>query len=110
MIYLIPAAGVLALIFALYKAQWVKGQDPGNEKMQTIAGHIHEGAMAFLSREYRVLAIFVLVVAILLAVGNAKVASSHSLIALSFVMGGVLRDEDRHPGQRAHHQCGPDQP
>ncbi len=89
MIYLIPAAGVLALIFALYKAQWVKGQDPGNEKMQTIAGHIHEGAMAFLSREYKVLAIFVVVVAILLAVGNAKVASSHSLIALSFVMGAV---------------------
>ncbi len=45
--------------------------------------------MAFLSREYKVLAIFVVVVAILLAVGNAKVASSHSLIALSFVMGAV---------------------
>ena len=89
MIYLIPAAGVLALIFALYKARWVKGQDAGNEKMQVIAGHIQEGAMAFLSREYRVLGIFVVVVAILLAVGNAKVANSHALIGLSFVLGAV---------------------
>ncbi|MEN8007944.1 MAG: sodium-translocating pyrophosphatase [Candidatus Krumholzibacteriota bacterium] len=89
MIYLIPAAGVLALIFALYKAQWVKGQDAGDEKMQIIAGHIHEGAMAFLSREYRVLAIFVVVVAVLLAVGNAGLASSHALIGLSFVLGAL---------------------
>ncbi len=89
MIYLIPAAGVLALLFALYKAQWVKGQDAGDEKMQIIAGHIHEGAMAFLSREYRVLSIFVVVVAVLLAVGNAKVGSSHARIGLSFVLGAV---------------------
>ena len=61
MIYLIPAAGVLALVFALFKAQWVKSQDAGDAKMQTIAGHIHEGAMAFLSREYRVLAAQVVV-------------------------------------------------
>ncbi len=87
MIYLIPAAGVLALIFALYKAQWVKGQDAGNEKMQVIAGHIQEGAMAFLSREYKVLGIFVVVVAVLLAVGNANLENSHALIGLSFVLG-----------------------
>ena len=48
MIYLIPAAGVLALLFAMFKASWVKGQDAGDQKMQTIAGHIQEGAMAFL--------------------------------------------------------------
>jgi K(+)-stimulated pyrophosphate-energized sodium pump len=57
--------------------------------MQTIAGHIHEGAMAFLSREYRVLAVFVAVVAVLLAFGNANVATSHPLIALSFVLGAL---------------------
>ncbi len=89
MIYLIPAAGVLALVFALWKAQWVKGQDAGDEKMQTIAGHIQEGAMAFLSREYRVLAIFVVVVAALLAFSNASMESSHALIGLSFVLGAV---------------------
>jgi len=88
-IYLIPAAGVLALVFAAYKSSWVKSQDAGDEKMQTIAGHIHEGAMAFLNREYRVLAIFVVVVAALLAVGNAKVGSSHALIGFSFVLGAL---------------------
>ncbi|MFN2371279.1 MAG: sodium-translocating pyrophosphatase [Candidatus Krumholzibacteriia bacterium] len=89
MIYLIPAAGVLALVFAAFKANWVKGQDAGDEKMRTIASHIHEGAMAFLNREYRVLSVFVVVVAVLLAVGNAKVASSHALIGLSFVVGAL---------------------
>ncbi|MFT5232011.1 MAG: K(+)-stimulated pyrophosphate-energized sodium pump [Candidatus Krumholzibacteriia bacterium] len=89
MIYLIPAAGVLALVFALFKAQWVKKQDAGDEKMQTIAGHIQEGAMAFLSREYRVLAVFVVIVTVLLAVSNAKMESSHALIALSFVLGAI---------------------
>ena len=89
MLYLIPAAGVLALVFALWKAQWVKAQDAGDEKMQIIAGHIQEGAMAFLSREYRVLAVFVVVVAALLAVSNASMESSHALIALSFVLGAV---------------------
>ncbi len=89
MIYLIPAAGVLALVFALWKAQWVKGQDAGDEKMQTIAGHIQEGAMAFLSREYRVLAVFVVIVTALLAVSNAKMANSHALIGLSFALGAI---------------------
>ena len=89
MIYLIPAAGVLALLFAAYKASWVKRQDPGDEKMRTIAGHIQEGAMAFLNREYRVLSVFVVVVAVLLAFGNAKLADSHALIGLSFVLGAV---------------------
>ncbi|RKZ19920.1 sodium-translocating pyrophosphatase [bacterium] len=89
LIYLIPAAGVLALVFAAYKASWVKRQDPGDEKMQTIAGHIQEGAMAFLSREYRVLAIFVVVVTVLLAVGNANVGKSHALIGFSFALGAI---------------------
>ncbi len=89
MIYLIPAAGVLALLFAAFKTSWVKKQDAGDEKMQTIAGHIHDGAMAFLNREYRVLAIFVVVVAVLLAVGNAKLPNSHALIGLSFILGAI---------------------
>jgi len=88
-IYLIPVAGVLALLFAAYKAAWIGRQDAGDQKMQAIAGHIQEGAMAFLSREYRVLAIFVVVVAALLAVSNARQPSSHALIGLSFVVGAV---------------------
>jgi len=89
MIYLIPAAGVLALLFALIKTAWVKKQDAGDDTMQTIAGHIQEGAMAFLGREYRVLAIFVIVVAVLLAWGNASLENSHWLIGISFVFGAL---------------------
>jgi K(+)-stimulated pyrophosphate-energized sodium pump len=89
MIYLIPLAGVLALLFALYKAVWVRRQDPGTETMTEIASHIQEGAMAFLVREYRVLAIFVVAVAVILALGNMSQADSHWLIGLSFVVGAI---------------------
>ena len=89
MMYLIPAAGILALVFAGFKASWVKKQDAGDETMQTIAGHIHEGAMAFLTREYRVLAIFVVIVAVLLAFGNRSLDTSSWLIGISFVWGAV---------------------
>jgi K(+)-stimulated pyrophosphate-energized sodium pump len=89
LIYLIPAAGVLALVFALFKSSWVGKQDDGNDTMRTIAGHIHEGAMAFLSREYRVLAVFVVIVAVLLALGNRGLADSHWLIGVSFAFGAV---------------------
>ncbi len=87
--YLIPAAGVLALLYALWKSAWIGKQDAGDATMQEIAGHIQEGAMAFLSREYRVLAIFVVIVAVLLAIGNATQESSHWLIGVSFVCGAI---------------------
>jgi K(+)-stimulated pyrophosphate-energized sodium pump len=87
--YLIPAAGVLALLFALLKSFWINKQDAGNDTMKEIAGHIQEGAMAFLAREYKVLSIFVIVVAVLLAFGNARLPNSHWLIGISFVCGAI---------------------
>jgi len=87
--YLIPAAGVLALLFALVKSSWIGKQDAGTDVMQEIAGHIQEGAMAFLSREYKVLAIFVVIVAVLLAIGNAAQETSHWLIGVSFMLGAI---------------------
>ena len=80
------AGALLALGFAFYKLHWVQAQDPGNEEMQAIADATREGAMAFLQREYRVLAIFVVVVAVLLALfydGDERV------IALSFIVGAA---------------------
>ncbi len=85
--YLIPATGVLALLYAFFKATMIKRLDAGNETMQKIAGHIQEGAMAFLAREYKVLAIFVVAVAVLLALSNASLDNSHWLIGISFVCG-----------------------
>jgi K(+)-stimulated pyrophosphate-energized sodium pump len=87
--YLIPAAGVLALLFALVKSSWINRQDAGNDTMKEIAGHIQEGAMAFLAREYKVLSIFVIIVAVLLAVGNANQPNSHWLIGISFICGAI---------------------
>jgi K(+)-stimulated pyrophosphate-energized sodium pump len=89
LMYLVPLCGVAALGFALVRSSWIKRQDPGTETMVRIAGHIREGAMAFLGREYRVLAVFVVVVAALLALANAGQAQSSWLIAVSVVTGAV---------------------
>jgi len=86
LVYLIPLAGILALLYAAARAAMVNKQDPGTEEMVTIASHIREGAMAFLGREYRVLSIFVLAVAILMLLGYP---AWHKLIAVSFVVGAV---------------------
>lgn len=87
--YLIPVAGVIALLYAFIKAQWVTKQDDGTELMQEIAGNIADGARAFLRREYRVLMIFVVVVAVLLGFANASQPDSSWLIAVSFVVGAL---------------------
>ncbi|MEC7518793.1 MAG: sodium-translocating pyrophosphatase [Myxococcota bacterium] len=87
LIYIAPGAGVLALIYAFWKASWVAKQDAGNEEMKTIATRIQEGAMAFLAAEYRYLAIFVVIVAGALAAANMSGEGRSWWIAVSFVVG-----------------------
>ncbi len=89
LIYLVPLAGILSLVYAWSRANWVSKQDAGTSEMQTIAGYIAEGARAFLRREYRILAIFVLVVAVLLAFANMNLPDSSWLIAVSFIVGAL---------------------
>ncbi len=89
LLYLFPASGLVALAFAFFKSMSINKADMGTDLMKEIAGHIREGAMAFLRREYKVLAIFVLVVAILLFWQNSGDATTSPLIALSFVMGAL---------------------
>ena len=88
-VYLVPVCALLALGFALWRAMWVKGMEVGTDKMKEIGGHIAEGAMAFLSREYKVLSIFVVVVAILLGVSNHFLDDSNAAIAISFICGAI---------------------
>jgi vacuolar-type H(+)-translocating pyrophosphatase len=64
LLILAPLAGVLSLLFAGYLAVKVSKADAGNDKMKEIAGYIHEGAMAFLLREYKTLSIFIAVVVV----------------------------------------------
>ncbi len=89
MIYMFIGAGLLALAFAYAKSVSINKQDVGTDLMREIAGHIREGAMAFLSREYKVLAMFVAVVAILLAWQNSLDTASSPMIAFSFIVGAV---------------------
>ena len=56
------ATGLLALAFAWWKALWIGRQDPGTERMREIGGSIRDGAMAFLKREYTVIAVAVVLV------------------------------------------------
>lgn len=88
LIYLVPVAGIIAMLFTYFRTVWVKKQDPGNEKMQNIAKFISDGAMAFLKAEYSVIAIFLVVVAVLLAIQGSTLAESSWLVAVSFVCGG----------------------
>ena len=87
--YLVPVCGVLGLVYAWLRSRWIEKQDAGDDRMQTIAGHIRAGAMAFLGREYRVLAIFVLVVAGLLAWLNAGKAGTSALVGVSVLAGAI---------------------
>ena len=66
-LYYVIGCGILAMLYAFWKTNWINSQDEGSERMKQIGKSIAEGAMAFLKAEYKVLAGFVLVVAILLA-------------------------------------------
>jgi len=85
---LVPAAGVLALIYAFAKATWVKKQPVGTKEMADIAALIQEGAMAFIRTEYRVLSGFVAIVAVLLFLAN-KGNGNGEMIAMAFVVGAI---------------------
>jgi K(+)-stimulated pyrophosphate-energized sodium pump len=88
LIYAIPVFGVVALLFTFWKSAWVTKQEVGTEKMARIAKNISDGAMAFLKAEYKVLAIFVAVVACLMAWSGMNEGSS-PLVALSFILGAI---------------------
>ena len=81
--YCAIAVGVIALVFAYIKYLSITKIEPGNERMKEISGYIQEGAMAFLVREYKYLAIFVVVVAIILGV------AINLLTAVCFLAGSI---------------------
>tara|TARA_B100001142_G_scaffold321522_1_gene368305 strand:- start:471 stop:2606 length:2136 start_codon:yes stop_codon:yes gene_type:complete len=85
----LPVFGIIALFFVFYKNAWVTKQDPGDDKMQFIAGNIEKGAMAFLKAEYKILSIFVVAVAVLLFIKGQNETDGHVLVALSFIVGAI---------------------
>ena len=88
-LWIVLNAGILALIFAFIKTNWINKQDEGTDKMKLIGKSIAEGSMAFLRAEYRVLSFFVLIVALLLGFANAGRQDSSAFISLSFITGAV---------------------
>jgi K(+)-stimulated pyrophosphate-energized sodium pump len=104
LVYLVPGAGVIALIFAWLQSVWVAKQDPGDETMQKIAKLIRDGAMTFLGREYKVLTVFTVGVVILLVLGNinsGEVDDFRSpLIGLSFLIGAIASASAGYIGMR----------
>jgi K(+)-stimulated pyrophosphate-energized sodium pump len=96
LIYTIPAMGIIGLLVMFIKSAWVSKQDAGDENMQTLAGYIADGAMAFLKAEWKVLSIFVVFAAALLAYSgtiheiNGKAIHSSWIISIAFIIGAVF--------------------
>ncbi len=95
-IYLAPVLGILGLIVMAVKSAWVSKQDAGDANMQELAGYIAKGAMAFLKAEWRVLSIFVVFAAALLAFSGTVTEihghpiHSHWIISVAFIIGAVF--------------------
>ena len=89
-IYLVPVFAIVGLIVMAIKAKWVIKQDAGNKNMQELSSHIKEGALAFLSAEYRVLIIFVVIAGALLAVVSSFIESTSYFIVVAFVIGAFF--------------------
>lgn len=90
MIYLPIALAVLGLIYMWIKQSWVLKQDAGDGKMKEISDYIYEGALAFLNAEYRLLAVFVVIVSVLLAIVSFVVPTTHWLIVIAFIFGAIF--------------------
>src|ERR1700761_6639754 len=88
--YLVPAFGVVALLYTFIKSAWVSKQDAGNDRMKEISKYIAEGAMAFLKAEYKVLTYFVIIAGLLLAFMGYSNPKSSPWIAGAFVVGAFF--------------------
>jgi K(+)-stimulated pyrophosphate-energized sodium pump len=90
MIYVPILMALVGLAYMMVKKSWVMKQDAGDGKMKEISDHIYEGALAFLNAEYRLLAIFVVVVSVALAGVSFIVPTTHVLIVVAFIFGAVF--------------------
>ena len=82
---LVPICAAVALIFAFALAKWIGNLDNGTDRMKEISGYIHEGAMAFLSREYKTMVIVVAILFVLIGV-----LLNSWVTALLYLVGALL--------------------
>ncbi len=91
MIYAPILLASIGLVFMAVKRAWVLKQDSGDGKMKEISDYIHEGALAFLKAEYRLMTLFVLISSIVLAgITFLPNATTHLLIVIAFVFGAFF--------------------
>src|SRR5450631_2332229 len=100
LIYVIPAMGIVGLLYTFIKFAWVNKQDAGNEKMKEISNHIADGAMAFLKAEYKILTYFVIIAALLLGFMASTNPHSHWAISIAFILGAILSATAGYIGMR----------
>ncbi|HUC79849.1 MAG TPA: sodium-translocating pyrophosphatase [Flavisolibacter sp.] len=99
--YLVPAMGLIGLLYTLWKFSWVSKQDAGTDRMKEISNYIAEGAMAFLKAEWKILTYFGIIVAILLGYMGMRNEESHWFIAVAFVIGAFFSALAGYIGMRA---------
>ena len=100
-VYLVPAMGLIGLLYTLWKFNWVSRQDAGTDRMKEISNYIAEGAMAFLRAEWKILTYFVLIVGLLLGLMASRNPHSHWFIAIAFVVGAFFSALAGYIGMRA---------
>ncbi len=89
-IYIPLIFSFIGLIFMAYKANWVRKQNPGSEKMLEISKSIKAGALAFLNAEYRLLLIFVLIASLALFMISLYVETTSWMIVPAFIIGAFF--------------------
>jgi K(+)-stimulated pyrophosphate-energized sodium pump len=99
--YLVPAMGLIGLLYTLWKFSWVSKQDAGTDRMKEISNYIAEGAMAFLKAEWKILTYFGIIVALLLGFMGASDERSHWFIAVAFLIGAFFSALAGYIGMRA---------
>ena len=100
-VYLVPAMGLVGLLYTFWKYSWVSKQDAGTDRMKEISTYIAEGAMAFLRAEWKILTYFGLIVALLLGFMGSRSEESHWFIAVAFIIGAFFSALAGYIGMRA---------
>ncbi len=87
--WIVPVASVLVLAFAAKFFFDMKKADEGNDRMKEIAGYVREGAMAYLKQQYKVVAIFFVIIAIAFGV-MAYFGLQNNIVPIAFLTGGIF--------------------
>ncbi len=107
LIYAVPLLGLVGILVMAVKSAWVNKQDAGDANMQELAGYIADGAMAFLRAEWKILSIFAVLAASLLAYSgtvtevNGKAIHSSWIISVAFIIGAVFSATAGYIGMKA---------